>query len=121
MIARPFNTYGPRQSARAVIPTIITQLLSGQTELKLGDITPTRDFNYVQDTVDGFIALLECEAVIGQTFNFFASGEDYSILDVANLLIKIINPKAKGSARPAEGPSKILRFSDCRIVKRCVL
>ena len=94
VIARPFNTYGPRQSARAVIPTIITQLLSGETELKLGDITPTRDFNYVQDTVNGFIALLECEAVIGQTLNF-ASGEDYSILDVANLLIKIVNPRAK--------------------------
>jgi NAD dependent epimerase/dehydratase len=94
VIARPFNTYGPRQSARAVIPTIITQLLSGQTELKLGDINPTRDFNYVQDTVNAFIALLECEAVIGQTFNF-ASGEDYSILDVANILIKIINPRAK--------------------------
>ena len=94
VIARPFNTYGPRQSARAVIPTIICQLLSGQTELRLGDVTPTRDFNYVDDTINGFIALSECEGVIGQTFNF-ASGKDYSILDVADLLIKIINPKAK--------------------------
>lgn len=94
VIARPFNTYGPRQSARAVIPTIISQLLSGQTELRLGDVNPTRDFNYVGDTVNGFIALSECADVIGQTFNF-ASGKDYSILDVAKLLIKIINPQAQ--------------------------
>ena len=68
-IARPFNTYGPRQSARAVIPTIITQIANGVAEIKLGDVTPTRDFNYVDDTCRGFIALAKCNKSIGQTVN----------------------------------------------------
>ena len=63
--ARPFNTYGPRQSARAIIPTIISQITSGIKEIKLGDLTPTRDFNYVYDTCAGFIALAECDDAIG--------------------------------------------------------
>ena len=74
VIVRPFNTYGPRQSARAVIPTVITQLLAGQTELRLGSLTPTRDFNYVKDTVEGFIALDESDDTIGQEVNI-ATGE----------------------------------------------
>lgn len=94
VIVRPFNTYGPRQSARAVIPTIITQLLSGKTELKLGSLTPTRDFNYVIDTVNGFIALAESDATIGEEVNI-ATGTEHTIGDVANFLISEINPSAK--------------------------
>lgn len=93
VIVRPFNTYGPRQSSRAVIPTVITQLLSGQTELKLGSLSPTRDFNYVKDTVQGFIAIAEADETIGQEINI-ASGEEHSIGDVANILISELNPEA---------------------------
>lgn len=91
---RPFNTYGPRQSARAVIPTIITQLLSGKDELKIGSLTPTRDFNYVIDTVSGFIALAESEAAIGEEVNI-ATGIEHTISDVAKYLVAEINPSAK--------------------------
>lgn len=94
IIARPFNTFGPRQSARAVIPTIITQLLMGENELKLGSITPTRDFNYVKDIANGFIALSEADEAIGQEVNV-ASGMEYSIEHVANFLIQELNPNAK--------------------------
>lgn len=94
VIVRPFNTYGPRQSARAVIPTVITQLLSGQTELRLGSLTPTRDFNYVKDTVQGFIALAESDAAIGQEINI-ATGVEHTIGDVANALIAELNPDAR--------------------------
>jgi NAD dependent epimerase/dehydratase len=90
---RPFNTYGPRQSARAVIPTVITQLLSGQRELHLGSLSPTRDFNYVKDTVAGFIALSKSDVSVGQEVNI-ATGKEYSVGDVANLLISEINPSA---------------------------
>lgn len=93
VIVRPFNTYGPRQSARAVIPTIITQLLLGQTELRLGSLTPTRDFNYVKDTAQGFIALAESDATIGQEINI-ATGVEHTIGDVANVLISELNPDA---------------------------
>jgi NAD dependent epimerase/dehydratase len=94
VIARPFNTYGPRQSARAVIPTVITQLLSGETSLRLGSLTPTRDFNFVADTVKGFIALAECDAAIGEEVNI-ATGVEYKIADVVNFLISELNPAAK--------------------------
>ena len=93
VIARPFNTYGPRQSARAVIPTVITQLLSGKTELHLGSLTPTRDFNYVKDTAQGFIALAEADQAIGQEINM-ATGVEYSIGDLANMLVAELNPDA---------------------------
>jgi NAD dependent epimerase/dehydratase len=93
-IVRPFNTYGPRQSARAVIPTVITQLLSGETTLRLGSLTPTRDFNHVSDTAQGFIALAEADAAIGQEVNI-ASGSEYSVGDIAQYLVKQINPEAK--------------------------
>ncbi|MEW6600344.1 MAG: NAD-dependent 4,6-dehydratase LegB [Nitrospirota bacterium] len=91
---RPFNTYGPRQSARAVIPTIITQLLNGQTKLKLGSLHPTRDFNYVNDTCQGFIALARCPEAVGKEINV-CSGKEISIGELAQTLIDIINPKAK--------------------------
>ena len=93
-IVRPFNTYGPRQSARAVIPTIITQLLAGRTEIKLGSLEPTRDFNYVKDTAAGFMALGNCEAAIGQEVNI-ATGVEHSIGDLARELIRQINPQAQ--------------------------
>lgn len=88
-IARPFNTYGPRQSARAVIPTIITQIASGVKEIKLGDITPTRDFNYVEDTCRGFIALAECDEAVGQTVNI-GSNYEISVADTLNLIKEIM-------------------------------
>ena len=91
---RPFNTYGPRQSARAVIPTIISQLLTGQTEIRLGSLTPTRDFNYVKDTVAGFIAIAESEKTIGQEINI-ATQKEISIGELASEIIVQINPNAK--------------------------
>lgn len=92
-IVRPFNTYGPRQSARAVIPTIITQLLAGIEEIKLGSLTPTRDFNYVKDTVNGFISIYESNKTIGQEINI-ATQKEISIGQLAGELIQQINPKA---------------------------
>jgi NAD dependent epimerase/dehydratase len=82
---RPFNTYGPRQSARAVIPTIITQIASGARSIKLGALTPTRDFNFVRDTVRGFVAVAECDAAVGQVLNV-GSNHEISIGDVARLI-----------------------------------
>ena len=93
-IVRPFNTYGPRQSGRAVIPTIISQLLAGPQEIHLGKLSPTRDFNFVKDTAHGFMAIANCPAAIGQELNI-ATGEEHSIGDLANELIAQINPSAK--------------------------
>ena len=93
-IVRPFNTYGPRQSARAVIPTIITQLLAGKTEIELGALTPTRDFNYVKDTVNGFIAIYESDKTIGEEINI-ATQKEISIGQLAEELIRQINPNAR--------------------------
>jgi len=93
-IVRPFNTYGPRQSARAVIPTIITQLLSGKEEIKLGSLTPTRDFNYVKDTASGFLEIYKSDKTIGEEINI-ATQREISIGDLANELIRQINPNAK--------------------------
>lgn len=93
-IVRPFNTYGPRQSARAVIPTIITQLLAGKEEIKLGSLTPTRDFNYVKDTANGFIEIYKSEKTIGQEINI-ATQQEISIGQLAEELIRQINPNAR--------------------------
>ena len=93
-VVRPFNTFGPRQSARAVIPTIITQLLAGKEEIKLGSLTPTRDFNYVKDTAAGFIAIAESDKTIGQEINI-ATQREISIGDLAKEIIAQINPDAK--------------------------
>jgi len=93
VIVRPFNTYGPRQSARAVIPTIITQLLTGETVIKLGSTTPTRDFNYVSDTVAGFMALAEADGAVGEEVNI-ATGYEHTIGDVAAVLIDQLNRSA---------------------------
>lgn len=89
-IARPFNTYGPRQSARAIIPTIITQIASGKKEIKLGDLTPTRDFNYVKDTCSGFVALAKCDKTNGEEINI-GSNYEISMRDTLNLIKEIMN------------------------------
>jgi dTDP-glucose 4,6-dehydratase len=93
-IVRPFNTYGPRQSARAVIPTIITQLLAGKEAIELGSLSPTRDFNYVKDTANGFIEIGKSLKTIGEEINI-ATQKEISIGQLAEELIRQINPKAK--------------------------
>lgn len=93
-IARPFNTYGPRQSARAVIPTIITQIANGERKIKLGDLTPTRDFNYVEDTCRGIIALAEEDKTIGEAFNI-GSNFEISIADTLNIIKELMESDVK--------------------------
>ena len=107
-IARPFNTYGPRQSARAVIPTIITQIASGKKEIKLGDVSPTRDFNYVEDTCRGLIMLAESDATIGETVNI-GSNTEISIGDTLQLIkdlmssnVTFINDKQRNRPEKSE-------------------
>lgn len=94
VIVRPFNTYGPRQSARAVIPTIITQLISGKNEIRLGALHPTRDLLYVKDTVEGFVDIASSDRTIGEEINI-ATQSEISIGDLAGKLIKMIKPEAK--------------------------
>jgi len=94
VIIRPFNTYGPRQSARAVIPTIITQLLSGNEEIRLGSLSPTRDLIYVKDMVEGFIKLSDADNAIGEEINI-ATQREVSIGELAKELILKINPEAR--------------------------
>ncbi len=91
-VIRPFNTYGPRQSARAVIPTIITQIAAAKPTVKLGSIHPTRDFNFVADTVGGFLAALETKAGIGEVINI-GSGFEISIGDAAQAIAQLMNAK----------------------------
>jgi len=93
-IIRPFNTYGPRQSARAVIPTIISQIASGHDVIKLGALTPTRDFNYVEDTVNGFISILESTASIGEVINI-GSNFEISIKDTAETIARVMKSKVE--------------------------
>ena len=114
-IVRPFNTYGPRQSGRAVIPTIITQLLSGAKEIRLGSLTPTRDFNYVNDTAAGFMAIADCDKAVGEEINI-ATGREISIGDLANELIRQISPDAKivcESERLRPEKSEVNRLLGC--------
>lgn len=120
-IVRPFNTYGPRQSARAVIPTIISQLLAGSSEIKLGSLTPTRDFNYVRDTAAGFVAIAESDRTIGQEINI-ATGQEISIGDLAATIIGQINPKAsivcdEQRLRPDKSEVNRLLGSNAKITK----
>lgn len=89
-IARPFNTYGPRQSARAVIPSIITQIAAGKKRIRLGDVSPTRDFNYVTDTCDGFIRLAECAEAVGQVVNI-GSNTEITVRDTLELIKELMN------------------------------
>lgn len=92
-IVRPFNTYGPRQSARAVIPNIISQLLNNKTEIKLGALYPTRDLVYVKDTVQGFIEIAKCDSLSGEEINI-ATGQEISISNLAKKIISLINNEA---------------------------
>ena len=94
VIARPFNTYGPRQSARAIIPTIITQIANGVREIKIGDLTPTRDFNYVKDTCRGFIALAKAQDVEGQEINI-CSNSEISMKDTLQMIADLMGADVK--------------------------
>jgi NAD dependent epimerase/dehydratase len=93
-VIRPFNTYGPRQSARAVIPTIITQIAAGARQIKLGAVRPTRDFNYVSDTVRGFLAVAQCDAALGQVVNI-GSNYEISIGDTVKLIAKLMGTEVE--------------------------
>jgi UDP-glucose 4-epimerase len=111
-IARPFNTYGPRQSARAVIPTIAAQLLSGAKRLTIGSLSPIRDFNYVADTVEGFLAVARSPRAIGQDFNL-GSGRGVTIGETARLLMKLTRrtvPIVEDRARVRPKKSEVLRL-----------
>ena len=111
-IARPFNTYGPRQSARAVIPTIIAQIAAGATEIKLGDVSPTRDFNYVEDTCRGFIALAAAPEAIGKTVNI-ASNYEISVLDTLQMIRDIMGSSVEfitDEARLRPAGSEVFRL-----------
>ena len=90
VLVRPFNTYGPRQSARAVIPTIITQIANGRRKINLGDLSPIRDFNYVTDICNGFDLLSQCDAAIGQEINI-ASNTEISVYDLSLLIAELMN------------------------------
>lgn len=112
VLVRPFNTYGPRQSARAVIPTIISQIASGMKEIKVGDMRPTRDFNYVEDTARGFIELANCEAAIGKTINI-GSNFEISINDTFEMIKNIMKSDVKFStddARIRPDKSEVFRL-----------
>lgn len=93
-IVRPFNTYGPRQSARAIIPTIITQLLNGMEEIQLGDLTPTRDLLFVKDTARAFVEIAKSDKLIGEHCNI-ATNSEISMQELADTLVEIINPNAR--------------------------
>lgn len=112
VIARPFNTYGPRQSARAIIPTIITQIANGAREIKVGDLTPTRDFNYVKDTCRGFLALARAEGVEGEEINI-STNTEISMADTLTLIAKIMNADVtwvRDEQRIRPGKSEVFRL-----------
>ncbi|MCK4664744.1 MAG: NAD-dependent 4,6-dehydratase LegB [Bacteroidales bacterium] len=119
-IARPFNTYGSRQSARAVIPTIITQIASGTKQIKLGDVSPTRDFNYVKDICNGFIALAESDKTIGKEINI-ASNFEISMKDIFELIKNIMKSDVQfvtDEQRIRPGKSEVFRlWGDNTIIK----
>ena len=102
ILGRPFNTYGPRQSARAIIPTIISQIAAGKKEIMLGDLTPTRDFNYVKDTCRGFIELARCDAAVGQEVNI-SSNYEISMRDTLETIARIM----KSDVRFTEDPARL--------------
>jgi NAD dependent epimerase/dehydratase len=112
-VIRPFNTYGPRQSARAVIPTIITQIASGARHVELGAMHPTRDFNYVLDTVRGFVAVAECDAAVGSVINV-GSGYEISIRDTAGMIADLM-----GSEMEFRSDEKRLRPQGSEVERLC--
>ena len=112
VIARPFNTYGPRQSARAIIPTIITQIANGEREIKVGDLSPTRDFNYVKDTCRGFLALAQAPGVEGEEINICTNSE-ISMMDTLKLIAKIMEADVRwvrDKQRIRPGKSEVFRL-----------
>ncbi|MBD5203615.1 MAG: SDR family NAD(P)-dependent oxidoreductase [Bacteroidales bacterium] len=112
-IARPFNTYGPRQSARAIIPTIITQIASGERKIKVGDLTPTRDFNFVTDTCRGFIAIAESHLTIGEEVNI-ATGTEVSMLETLDTIARVMGADVEWQKDPERiRPSKSEVFRLC--------
>lgn len=113
VIARPFNTYGPRQSARAFIPTVISQIASGMTEIKCGDLRPTRDFNFVDDTCRGFIALGTTPGIEGLEINI-ASGTEISMGDTLRLIAEIMDREVNFVTDPAR-----LRPKDSEVMRLC--
>ena len=113
VIARPFNTYGPRQSARAIIPTIITQIANGAREIKVGDLTPTRDFNFVKDTAAGFIALGRAEGIEGRDINI-ATGTEVSMRETLETIARIMGEKVDYVVDPAR-----LRPSGSEVFRLC--
>ena len=98
-VVRPFNTYGPRQSARAIIPTIITQIARGERDIKVGDLTPTRDFNFVADTAAGFIALAECGEAVGKEINI-ATGREVSMAQTLETIARLMDADVKCTVDP---------------------
>ncbi len=113
VVARPFNTYGPRQSARAIIPTIISQIANGETKIKVGDLSPTRDFNFVLDTAAGFIALGEAEGIEGREINI-ATGTEISMSDTFRLIAEIMGRGVEYVVDPAR-----LRPSGSEVFRLC--
>lgn len=99
-IVRPFNTYGPRQSARAIIPTIITQIASGMRSIKVGDLTPTRDFNYVEDTCRGFIAIAKCDKAVGEEINI-ATGREVTMQNTLDTIAELMDADVEWVVDPA--------------------
>ncbi len=122
-IIRPFNTYGPRQSARAVLPTVITQIADGASRVKLGAVHPTRDFNYIKDTVRGFLAVMESEAALGQVINI-GSNYEISIGDAARLIAELMKVEIeivcdKARLRPAESEVERLWADNTKARELC--
>lgn len=113
VLARPFNTYGPRQSARAIIPTIISQIATGKREIKVGDLRPTRDFNFVEDTCRGFIALAEADGVEGQDFNI-ATGTEISMGDTFRMIARLMDADVNFVVDPAR-----LRPANSEVFRLC--
>ena len=114
-IVRPFNTYGPRQSARAIIPTIISQIANGAKEIKVGDLSPTRDFNYVKDTCRGFLAIARAEGVAGEEINI-ATDTEISMQDTLNLIADIMGADiswVKDPERCRPSKSEVFRLHGC--------
>lgn len=113
VIARPFNAYGPRQSARAIIPTIISQIASGKREIMVGDLRPTRDFNYVEDTCRGFLALAETEGIEGEEINI-ATGTEITMADTFDTIARVMEADVKFTVDPARlRPAKSEVFRLC--------
>ncbi len=119
-VARPFNTYGPRQSARAIIPTLISQMASGQDVIKVGDLIPTRDFNFVEDTARGLLLLGQSEKTMGRTVNI-GSNTEISIGDLLTLLQKLMNKKVtivSENERKRPANSEVFRlWADNKLIK----